>query len=418
MRPIDVERVSVGECVDRYVEMVRAKTVTGALSSGTAEVYARDAATFAELAGADRVLDDLTGEDVDAVLLRFARKPDGRRSRGGVGAGGSGAGGGVQSAASQARFRRSVSALFRYAVVAGWVQLNPMEAVTVRPRHRGGLRAERRALTVEQAEGLLGAARGLVDSGGAGRRVDQRTELRDGLIVLLLAAVGPRVSELTRANVEDFFVNGGTRYWRVFGKGGRTRDVPLPGPVVEVLDAYLAEGRGLLDRGREPKALLLSWRGRRLARGDVQGVIDRVLARVEPGRRRSVTPHGLRHTTATHLLAAATDMDAVRRVLGHADLATLGRYRDELPGELEAAMRVHPLLGSVVRGGSVAGVSDPAEVGGLGEAGVPDAVGGEGDGGGGERDDEGASEVVAGVPSPGGEGGGDGDAHEGGAAFE
>ncbi|MFV2172949.1 tyrosine-type recombinase/integrase [Actinomadura sp. LOL_016] len=401
----------MGESVDRYVEMVRAKTATGALAPGTAEVYARDAVTFAVLAGAERVLDDLSGEDVDAVLLRFARKPDGRRS--GSGAVGSGSGGAVQSAASQARFRRSVSALFQYAVVAGWVQLNPMQAVTVRPRHRGGLRAERRALTVEQAEGLLGAARGLADAGGgagSGRRSDQRTELRDGLIVLLLAAVGPRVSELTRANVEDFFVNGGTRYWRVFGKGGRTRDVPLPGPVVEVLDVYLAEGRGVLDRGREPKALLLSWRGRRLARGDVQGVIDRVLARVEPGRRRSVTPHGLRHTTATHLLAAATDMDAVRRVLGHADLATLGRYRDELPGELEAAMRVHPLLGSVV--------SEPAEFGGLGEAALPDSVGGEGDGGGGEGDDEGASEVVAGVPSPGGEGGGDGDAHEGGAAFE
>jgi site-specific recombinase XerD len=74
-------------------------------------------------------------------------------------------------------------------------------------------------------------------------------------------------------------------------------------------------------------------------------VIDRVLARVDPERRRAVTPHGLRHTTATHLLAAATDMDAVRRVLGHSDLATLGRYRDDLPGELEAAMRAHPLLG-------------------------------------------------------------------------
>ncbi|WP_262402591.1 tyrosine-type recombinase/integrase [Actinomadura sp. CNU-125] len=399
----------MGESVDRYVEMVRAKTVTGALAPGTAEVYARDAVTFAALAGADRVLDDLAGADVDAVLLRFARKPDGRRS--GSGSVEAAPGGAVQSASSQARFRRSVSALFRYAVVAGWVQLDPMQAVTVRPRHRGGLRAERRALTVEQAEGLLGAARGLADAGAvSGRRADQRTELRDGLIVLLLAAVGPRVSELTRANVEDFFVNGGTRYWRVFGKGGRTRDVPLPGPVVEVLDVYVAEGRVLLDRGREPKALLLSWRGRRLARGDVQGVIDRVLARVEPGRRRSVTPHGLRHTTATHLLAAATDMDAVRRVLGHADLATLGRYRDELPGELEAAMRVHPLLGAVG--------SEPAEFGGLGEAVLPDAVGGEGDGGGGERDDEGASEVVAGVPSPGGEGGGDDDAHEGGAAFE
>jgi site-specific recombinase XerD len=354
VRPRDVERVTVAQAVDRYAEMVRAKSLTGALAPGSAEVYVRDVHTFAELAGPDRVLDDLTGEDIDQVLLAFARKPDGRRrgpspSPGGDGrAAGEGAAVATQSAASQARFRRSVSALFRHAMIAGWVHLDPMTAATVRPRQRGGLRAERRALTAEQAEGLLGAARRLAEAPAEpGRRRDQRVELRDGLIVLLLAAVGPRVSELTRADVEHFFVNDGVRYWRVFGKGGRTRDVPLPRPVAEVLDAYLAEGRPLLDRGREPRALLLSWRGRRLARGDVQAVIDRVQARVEPERRRAVTPHGLRHTTATHLLAAATDMDAVRRVLGHADLSTLGRYRDELPGELEAAMRVHPLLGRV-----------------------------------------------------------------------
>ncbi|MFC5747567.1 tyrosine-type recombinase/integrase [Actinomadura rugatobispora] len=344
MRPSDVQRLTVHETADRYAEMIRAKAATGALAPGTAEVYTRDVHTFAELAGPDRVLDDLGGADVDEVLLKFAHKPDGRRR---VAAGGAGTGGAVprQSASSQARFRRSLSAFFRYAAIVGWVQLDPMRAVTLKPKERGGLRARRRALTVEQADGLVGAARGLVAApADPGRRADQRTELRDALIVLLLAAVGPRVSELTRADVEDFFVNGGVRYWRIFGKGGRTRDVPLPRPVAEVLDAYLAEGRGALDRGREPKALLLSWRGHRLARGDVQGVIDRVLARVDPEHRRGVTPHGLRHTTATHLLAAATDMDAVRRVLGHSDLSTLGRYRDELPGELEAAMRVHPLL--------------------------------------------------------------------------
>ena len=84
--------------------------------------------------------------------------------------------------------------------------------------------------------------------------------------------------------------------------------------------------------------------GAQAGAGDVQAVIDRVLRQVDPERRRSVTPHGLRHTTATHLLADAVDMDAVRRVLGHSDLSTLGRYRDELPGELEVAMRAHPLL--------------------------------------------------------------------------
>ena len=341
VRPSKVQRLTVQETTDRYAEMIRAKAATGALAPATAEVYTRDVHTFAELAGPDRVLDDLTGEDIDDILLKFAHKPDGRRRAAPPQA----AAGPRQSPSSQARFRRSLSAFFRYAATAGWVELDPMRAATLQPRQRGGLRARRRALTVEQAHGLVGAAHGLVQAPpDPARRADQRTELRDALVVLLLAAVGPRVSELTRADVEDFYVNGGVRYWRIFGKGGRTRDVPLPPPVAEVLDAYLAEGRPALDRGREPKALLLSWRGRRLARGDVQAVIDRVLARVDPQHRRGVTPHGLRHTTATHLLAAATDMDAVRRVLGHADLSTLGRYRDELPGELEAAMLVHPLL--------------------------------------------------------------------------
>ncbi|MFD1932396.1 MULTISPECIES: tyrosine-type recombinase/integrase [Nonomuraea] len=338
MRPAELNRLTVAQAADRYVELVRAKTLTGALSASTAEVYARDAATLVALAGEGTVLDDLTGEDVDAILLAFARKPDGRRAT---------AGGGLQSASSQARFRRSISALFKHAALAGWVQINPMAMATVTAKERGGLRPERRALTREQAQGLIGAAQALrpersepVAEGRRRPRSDQRTELRDALIVLLLSTMGPRVSELVRANVEDFYTNDGVRYWRIFGKGGKTRDVPLPGLVAEALQAYLDGGRP----ETADKALLLSWRGRRLARGDVQAVIDRVQREVDPSQRRSVTPHGLRHTTATHLLADAVDMDAVRRVLGHSDLATLGRYRDELPGELEVAMRAHPLL--------------------------------------------------------------------------
>ncbi|MBN6054884.1 tyrosine-type recombinase/integrase [Nonomuraea sp. RK-328] len=345
MRPAELERVTVAEAADRYVELVRARTLTGALSPATAEVYARDVATLVDLAGGERVLDDLTGQDIDAVLLAFARKPDGRRAHAADAQG--------QSPSSQARFRRSVSALFKHALLAGWVQLDPMTVSTVTARQRGGLRPERRALTREQAQGLIGAARSLEDSPREGRR-DQRMESRDALIVLLLSTMGPRVSELVRANVEDFYTNDGVRYWRIFGKGGRTRDVPLPQAVAEALDAYLDRGRPLVAgraSGSDAKALLLSWRGRRLARGAVQGVIDRVQAHVDPSQRRSVTPHGLRHTTATHLLADAVDMDAVRRVLGHSDLSTLGRYRDELPGELEVAMRIHPLLREQSRGG-------------------------------------------------------------------
>ncbi|MFG1694565.1 tyrosine-type recombinase/integrase [Nonomuraea sp. NPDC049309] len=336
VRPAELDRVTVAEAADRYVELVRARTLTGALSPSTAEVYARDVATLVELAGPDVVLDDLTGEDVDAILLAFARRPDGRRSGDRQRPSG-------QSPSSQARFRRSISALFKHAALAGWVQINPMTRSSVTARERGGLPPQRRALTREQAQGLIKAARALTEAAPErGRRRDQRTELRDAVIVLLLATVGPRVSELVRANVEDFYTNDGVRYWRIFGKGGRTRDVPLPDDVAAVLQAYLERGRPA--DAEDDKALLLSWRGRRLARGDVQAVIDRVQARVPADQRRSVTPHGLRHTTATHLLADAVDMDAVRRVLGHGDLSTLGRYRDDLPGELEVAMRAHPLL--------------------------------------------------------------------------
>ncbi|MBX6169766.1 MAG: tyrosine-type recombinase/integrase, partial [Thermobispora bispora] len=238
MLPVQVNRLTVQEAGDRYVELVRAKAVTGALSPATAEVYARDVATFVRLAGPERVLDDLTGEDVDAVLLAFARKPDERRKRDERGKSRG------QSAASQARFRRSVSALFRHATSAGWVHLDPMAASTVRARERGGLRPERRALTREQAEGLIEAAVSPAEAPGSGdgrrRRADQRTEVRDALVVLLLTTVGPRVSELVRANVEDFYTNDGVRYWRIFGKGGRTRDVPLPDAVAAALDEYLA----------------------------------------------------------------------------------------------------------------------------------------------------------------------------------
>ncbi|MFC4118114.1 tyrosine-type recombinase/integrase [Nonomuraea zeae] len=337
MRPAELDRLTVAEAADRYVELVRAKTLTGGLSAATAEVYARDVATLVALAGERAVLDDLTGEDVDAILLAFARKPDGRGGRAGQGPPGDRR----QSPSSQARFRRSISALFKHAALAGWVQINPMTQSTVTAKERGGLRPQRRALTREQAQGLIGAARTLPqEQPEEGKRRDQRMELRDAVIVLLLSTMGPRVSELVRANVEDFFTNDGVRYWRIFGKGGRTRDVPLPDDVARVLQVYLEQGRPEVA----DKALLLSWRGRRLARGDVQAVIDRVQRRVDPDQRRSVTPHGLRHTTATHLLADAVDMDAVRRVLGHSDLSTLGRYRDELPGELEVAMRAHPLL--------------------------------------------------------------------------
>ena len=164
MRPAELDRLTVVEAADRYVELVRAKTLTGALSPATAEVYARDVATLVALAGERTVLDDLTGEDVDAILLAFARKPDGR--------GGPTDAGSRQSASSPGAFP-PVDLGVVQARDAGRVGADQPDGAGDRDGQgaRAGCVPERRALTREQAQGLIGAApdlgRGAAAAGAA-----------------------------------------------------------------------------------------------------------------------------------------------------------------------------------------------------------------------------------------------------------
>jgi site-specific recombinase XerD len=99
-------------------------------------------------------------------------------------------------------------------------------------------------------------------------------------------------------------------------------------------------------RADSERAVFLTWRGRRMTPRDVQNMLRRAVGRVPAGLRREVTPHGLRHTAFTLLISAGEDPTVVQRLAGHADLSTTGKYRDQLPGELEQAMTHHPVLPS------------------------------------------------------------------------
>lgn len=337
-------RINLGVAVDRYLDAVSAQVTVGNLSPATRENYAADLADFTSIIGPDTIVDDISGEDVDTAITRFGSLPDRRfidptRKRApGI------------SVATQKRFRQSVSKFFSHAAQNGWVQLSPMQWSVLNPTVRGGLRIARTALTGEQALALLEYGPGDKDPGGA--RPHERNWARDRFILSVLSILGPRVSELCRANLSDMGMEDGQVVWRIDGKGGKVRKVPLSPWLVERRDAYLAvrpaPGPQLTDDQREDatRALVRTGRGARLDPRDVQRLLRRAEQRVEvaaPEQARAVTPHALRHTAATIMLSAGWDVKVVAQMLGHASIATTGQYLDELPGELAAAVAAHPL---------------------------------------------------------------------------
>jgi len=141
---------------------------------------------------------------------------------------------------------------------------------------------------------------------------------RDDAVVELLYGSGLRVGELCGLVASDLDLPGASI--RVWGKGGKQRQVPLSAPSVERLRGWLGPARyEVLGGAPDPGALFLNKVGRPLTPRDVRRIIDHRSAA-------PTHPHALRHTFATHLLDGGADLRAVQELLGHSDLATTQRY--------------------------------------------------------------------------------------------
>ncbi|QDT75107.1 site-specific tyrosine recombinase XerD [Lacipirellula limnantheis] len=158
---------------------------------------------------------------------------------------------------------------------------------------------------------------------GAPRRSDGLW-MRDRALLELLYATGCRVSELSNLALRDLHL--AERYCICRGKGDKQRIVPLGRRAVEAVERYLREERGKLAGHRSPTPgwVLLSTRGDRLRRERIWELLKRYAARV--GASPEVSPHSLRHSFATHLLAGGADLRQVQELLGHASIATTQIY--------------------------------------------------------------------------------------------
>ena len=162
--------------------------------------------------------------------------------------------------------------------------------------------------------------------------------LRDRAVLELLYATGIRVSELCGLDRAD--VDEGRRVVRVLGKGNKERSVPYGLPAQEAIEDYLRLGRGSLAVPGSGDALFLGARGGRLQATVVRRLVS---AYARAAGLPHTTPHGLRHSAATHLLEGGADLRAVQELLGHSSLASTQIYTHVSVERLRAAYKqAHP----------------------------------------------------------------------------
>ena len=143
---------------------------------------------------------------------------------------------------------------------------------------------------------------------------------RDLCLAEILYGSGLRISEALSLDIGR--LSAESESLRVLGKGGKERLAPLTDSAREALAAWLELRPALAPTGE--RALFVGVRGGRLNRREAQRIIETLCRRA--GLPQAVSPHGLRHSFATHLLEAGADLRSVQELMGHARLTTTQRY--------------------------------------------------------------------------------------------
>jgi integrase/recombinase XerD len=185
-----------------------------------------------------------------------------------------------------------------------------------------------KVLTRDEIGRLLAAPRG-----------PDPTSLRDRALLELMYACGLRASEGVGLDVGDLDLQAAVL--RARGKGAKERLVPIGREAVAATAAYLERGRPKLVGLREEGALFVNRRGARLTRQGLYKIVQRHARAV--GLQDRMSPHTLRHSFATHLLAGGCDLRSLQEMLGHADIATTQIYTHLSAERLkDAYFRAHP----------------------------------------------------------------------------
>ena len=223
---------------------------------------------------------------------------------------------------------------FRYLVLEGAATENPAELLNS-PKLWDRLPS---VLSPQKVDAFLDAPR----APASATVLEAAYASRDRALLALLYATGCRASEVTGLDVKDLRLGEG--WARVLGKGGKERVVGLNPRCRDAVEDYLHAARPVLA-GERPSAageaapVLLSRTGRRLTRTVVWDLVKKYAAAA--GCSAKVSPHTLRHSFATHMLAGGADLRALQELLGHASVRTTQVYTHVEHTRLKAVHAKH-----------------------------------------------------------------------------
>ena len=291
------------DLVDAYLTHLR---IERRLADHTLESYGRDLQRLGEFAAAlEKPLQRLDRHDLEGFV-------DGLMNEG-------------LSPRSVARTVAAVRGFYRFAVLAQHLDANPADDLQA-PRAWPALP---KFLSVDEVDRLI-------------KQPDVSTPrgLRDRALIEVLYATGLRVTELIHLRASDLNLEAG--YLSTTGKGNKQRIVPIGDQAAEWLSRYIGEGRPALIRQRaSPWLFVNAKQGGSLSRVGFWKIL-KGYGRAA-GLSRTLSPHVLRHSFATHLLEHGADLRSIQMMLGHADLSTTQIYTHVLEARLRAVYdRFHP----------------------------------------------------------------------------
>ena len=294
---------SIDEYADRYFNYL---TVEKGLSEKTISAYSADLIgyiRFLQENGSRRV-----SENDAAVILKYLI--DMRKS--GLGP------------RSRARHLISIRGFYKFLVQEHILKTDPARLVDL---PKSGLKLPD-ILSVDEVQRLIEAPDTRKPNGA-----------RDAAMLEILYASGLRISELVHLKLQDVNLEAG--YVRVFGKGSKERIVPIGRPAQEKIENYLAAARTQMLKNTASHFLFVARAGRPITRQGFWKLLKQYAQKV--GIKKTVTPHMLRHSFATHLLEGGADLRAVQMMLGHMDISTTQIYTHVARDHLKKAHRkYHP----------------------------------------------------------------------------
>ena len=282
---------TVHDAIDEFISHI---AVERGLAANTVAAYRRDLKGYEEFL-TDRGIHRIE-EITDVEISEFAR-----------------ARGTTSARSSAVRAIVTVRNLHGFAVTEEMATTNPAKDIAL-PKVRQRLP---KPLTVDEVARLLAAP-----------DTTEVVGLRDVALLELLYSTGARVSEICALDVDDATtaLASPDAGLKLSGKGDKERIVPLGSYARAAVDAYLVRARPSLAplAKQADHALLLNERGRRLSRQSAWASMQQAAAKA--GLSTEVSPHSLRHSFATHLLAGGADLRAVQELLGHSSVATTQIY--------------------------------------------------------------------------------------------